>query len=73
MGAKNQVEGDFSSGQKVLLFEDLVNQGASLSDAMRGVEESGLKCSDCLCVVDYQMSEAKMRLNQWHLSLFSLY
>lgn len=71
-GRKNQIEGDYKIGDKVILLEDLVNQGASLSDAMKGVNDSGLKCSDCLCVVDYQMPEAIRRLNEWNLNLFSL-
>lgn len=71
-GKKNQVEGDFKPGQKVILFEDLVNQGSSLVDAMNGILGAGLVCSDCLCVVDYQMKEAIARLNDLSIKLFSL-
>lgn len=71
-GRKNQVEGDYKPGQKVLLFEDLVNQGASLEDSMAGVTSAELTCDACLCVVDYEMQGAKTRLSELSIQLFSL-
>ena len=71
-GRKNQMEGDYKPGQKVILFEDLVNQGASLVDAMAGVTSAELKCDVCLCVVDYEMQGAKAKLNDLSMKLFSL-
>ncbi len=71
-GRKNQMEGDYKPGQKVILFEDLVNQGASLVDAMAGVTSAELKCEACLCVVDYEMHGAKAKLNDLSMKLFSL-
>lgn len=71
-GKKNQVEGAYRAHEQVLLFEDLVNQGASLMDAMKGIIEAGLTCRDCLCVVDYQMPEAAERLKKLSINLWSL-
>lgn len=71
-GRKNQVEGDYKSGQKVLLFEDLINQGASLEDSMEGLVLAELTCDACLCVVDYEMQGAKKRLSDLSIQLFSL-
>lgn len=71
-GRKNQVEGDYRPGQKVILFEDLVNAGSSLEDSMKGLIASELKCDSCLCVVDYQMEIAKSRLSDLSIQLFSL-
>jgi orotate phosphoribosyltransferase len=71
-GRRNQVEGDYKSGQKVLLFEDLVNQGASLEDSMAGLTVAELTCNACLCVVDYEMQSAKTRLSDLSIQLFSL-
>lgn len=71
-GKKNQVEGDYQANLSVILVEDLVNQGSSLSEAMAGVIGAGLRSSDCLCIVDYQMAEAKKRLNELALTLYSL-
>lgn len=71
-GKKNQVEGDYQRGQTVLLFEDLVNQGTSLQEAISGVKDAELEAHHCLCIVDYQTKEAKKRLNDLSLQLWSL-
>lgn len=71
-GRKNQVEGDYKPGQMVLLFEDLVNQGSSLVDSMQGLKDAQLKCNSCLCVVDYQMQSAQIKINELEMKLFSL-
>lgn len=71
-GKKNQVEGSYHAHEQVLLFEDLVNQGASLMDAMKGLNEAELTCRDCLCVVDYEMPEAADRLQKLSINLWSL-
>lgn len=71
-GRKNQVEGDYLPGQKVLLFEDLVNAGSSLDDSMKGLKASELLCDTCLCVVDYEMQAAKQRLSDLSMRLLSL-
>lgn len=71
-GKKNQVEGDYKPNQSVILVEDLVNQGASLAEAMAGVKSAGLISTHCLCIVDYQMEEAIRRLKDLSLTLYSL-
>lgn len=71
-GKKNQVEGDYRPNQSVILVEDLVNQGSSLADAMSGLKEAGLSSNQCLCIVDYQMGAASMRLKELALTLYSL-
>ena len=71
-GKMNQVEGDYKPNQKVLLFEDLVNQGSSLDEAFTGVANAQLKVSDCICIVDYQMAEAKNRLTKVDINLHAL-
>ncbi len=71
-GKMNQVEGDYLAGQKVLLFEDLVNQGSSLEDAITGTKNANLLVTDCICIVDYEMHEAKRRLENLKIKLHSL-
>ena len=71
-GRKNQVEGDYKPGQKVLLFEDLVNQGSSLDDSMTGLIGAELTCDACLCVVDYEMQSAQTKLRDLSIKLHSL-
>ena len=71
-GKKNQVEGAFKRNQKVVLFEDLVNQGSSLADAMAGLQQAELLCDHCLCIVDYEMPEAKKQLQALGIKLWAL-
>lgn len=71
-GKGNQVEGAYKEGQKILMVEDLVNQGKSLGEAMDGVLDAGLKASACLVLVDYQMPAAIEVLKKYSLDLISL-
>ena len=71
-GKKNQVEGYYLPQQKVLLFEDLINQGSSLVDAMSGLQLAELQCADCLCIVDYEMGSAHEKAKSLSINLWSL-
>lgn len=71
-GKQNQVEGDFRPGMKVLLVEDLVNQGKSLGDAVVAVRAVGLEPIGCLTIVDYQTHGARAVLKEHGLTLHSL-
>ncbi len=71
-GKMNQVEGDIKKGQKIIMFEDLVNQGSSLIEAYQGLLNAGLQCSDCFCVVDYQMKNSQDKLAEHKIQLHSL-
>lgn len=66
-GKRQQVEGDFNEGDSVVLFEDLINQGASLNEALLGVKESGLIVSGCLAIVHYQTPNAEAVFKKWNL------
>lgn len=71
-GRGNQVEGDITQGEKVLMVEDLVNQGSSLKDAVAGVRKADLLVDDCLCIVDYQMPKAKLVCQELGIKLHAL-
>lgn len=71
-GKQNQIEGSYQAHQKILLVEDLVNQGKSLSDALSAAEQAKLKVQGCLCIVDYQMAQAQKILTLNQIPLFSL-
>ncbi|MBT7609735.1 MAG: orotate phosphoribosyltransferase [Bacteriovoracaceae bacterium] len=71
-GQRNQVEGYYRPNEKTLLIEDLVNQGKSLEEAVVGIREAGLNAIACLSIVDYKMINAKKRLEELSLSLYSL-
>lgn len=71
-GKGNQIEGDYKAGEKLVLVEDLINQGSSLDEAMAGVEEAGLKGICCVAIVDYGSLKSKSISKKWQLPLHSL-
>lgn len=71
-GRRNQIEGDAVVDQKILLIEDLINQGASLDEALLGVEEAKLRPIACLAIVSYQTENASNVSQKWDLPLHSL-
>lgn len=71
-GKQNQVEGAYSSGQKILLIEDLVNQGSSLGEAVKAARNVGLDTVGCACIVDYETKAAKTIISDLNIDLYSL-
>jgi orotate phosphoribosyltransferase len=71
-GKQNQIEGDFRPGQRVLLIEDLVNQGKSLAEAIEGCHKADLNVVGAFCIVDYQMPASAEVLNKYKIPLYSL-
>ena len=67
-GKRQQVEGSFEQGQRLVLFEDLVNQGASLNEALLGVQDSGLEAAGCMAIVHYQTPKANEVIEKWSLN-----
>lgn len=66
-GKRQQIEGDFKVGQSLVLVEDLVNQGASLHEALLGVQDAGLKVTSCLSIVSYETQAANKVISDWGL------
>jgi orotate phosphoribosyltransferase len=71
-GKQNQVEGKFKPGQKIVLIEDLINQGKSLEDAIVAATEAGLEPVGVMSIVTYEMEKAQDVLNKYKLPLISL-
>lgn len=71
-GKQNQVEGKFSKGQRVVLVEDLVNQGKSLGEAVEAALEAGLEPVGCISIVTYEMERSREILNKFKIPLISL-
>ena len=71
-GKRNQIEGDAGPNQKLLLVEDLVNQGASLEEALLGVKDAGLAAIGCLAIVTYQSQAASEVLSKYDVPLYNL-
>ena len=71
-GQNNLIEGSYSKGQKIILIEDLVNQGSSVLKAIEASREAGLVPVACFAVVDYEMQSAKNIFNENEIPFFSL-
>ena len=71
-GMKKSVEGYFEKGRRVLLLEDLVNQGSGLEKAIRALRDGGLAVHHTLSIVDYEMPRAKERCHNLNVQHFSL-
>lgn len=71
-GRGNQIEGMFRAGDKLVLVEDLINQGSSLDQALSGVKNAGLYAVGCLSIVTYQMPQAQAVSKKWSMPSLSL-
>ena len=71
-GMKKRVEGHYRFQEKILLIEDLVNQGVGLASAVLALREEGLIVQNALAIVDYEMLEAQEKLKTLEIKLFAL-
>ena len=71
-GQKNLIEGEYSKGQKIILIEDLVNQGSSVQKGIEASREQGLVPVSCFSIVDYQMERAKKVFRENKIPFYSL-
>lgn len=51
-GTGNRIEGQFESGERVCLVEDVVTSGGAAVSAVQALREAGLECRTAVCVVD---------------------
>lgn len=58
-GKGNQIEGQLSKGDRVLLIEDLISTGGSSVAAVRAIQESGNPVIGCVAIFTYQMKKAE--------------
>lgn len=71
-GAKGRVEGFRRKGARVLLVEDLVNQGGSLEAAVLALRAEGLETPRALALVDYGMEAARGRFHRLGIAVSAL-
>lgn len=71
-GKKNQIEGSYCSQQKVLLIEDLINQGQSFYNASLILAEHNLYLTGGLCIMNYNMRESQDLFSEFSFPIFSL-
>lgn len=51
-GTKSSIEGDFNEGDSVILLDDLITKGDSKIEAIKQVEDAGLKVDRFIVLVD---------------------
>ena len=71
-GACNQIEGHYELDDKTILIEDLVNQGTSLEEAVKGIRREKINPVLCLSIVDYQMKKSSERIKKLELNFSAL-
>lgn len=58
-GRKNQIEGPWKSGQKVVVIEDLISTGGSSIECVKALEEAGIIVLGVISIFTYGMAKAK--------------
>ena len=71
-GLGNQIEGEYTKGQKVLVIEDLVSTGKSSLQAVDALLEKGLEVIGMVSIFNYGFSTAKDQFVTRKLNYFSL-
>lgn len=71
-GLGNQIEGEYTKGQKVLVIEDLVSTGKSSLQAVDALLEKGLEVIGMVSIFNYGFSTAKDQFESRKLNYYSL-
>ena len=59
-GLGKSLEGEFKSGETVVMIEDLVNRATSLIEAISAIENQGLVVKDAVVLLDYEKGGKKI-------------
>jgi orotate phosphoribosyltransferase len=51
-GTRNRIEGAFTSGDRVVLVEDVVTSGGAAVEAVHALREAGLELRNAVCAID---------------------
>ena len=71
-GLGQRIEGALKSGMRVLLLEDLVNEGASIISAALALQEAGAVVITCMSLFTYGLSATREKFALAQLGLLSL-
>jgi orotate phosphoribosyltransferase len=71
-GLTNQIEGKITSGQKVVVLEDLVSTGGSSLAAVDALKTAGLKVLGMACIFTYGFPVAEQNFNTAGIDLVYL-
>ncbi len=65
------IEGIYSPGQRVLIIDDLVNQGGSIVQTARQLQDEGLAVTDAIVLIDRQVG-GRERLREQGYNIVSI-
>lgn len=71
-GKQSLIEGDITNIKRILLIEDLINQGSSLDKVIQPIKDDGIEVEDVLSVVSYEMQKADEVAKKNQMSFHSL-
>jgi orotate phosphoribosyltransferase len=71
-GRKNQIEGQLSKGQKVVVIEDLISTGKSSLNAVTALQEAGAEVLGMLALFTYGFETSKVAFQKANLTLETL-
>ena len=62
-GTAKAIEGEYQPGQRVVVIDDIITDGASKIEAIRPLEDAGLVVKDVLIVLDREQGGGKILAN----------
>jgi orotate phosphoribosyltransferase len=71
-GLGNQVEGEFSAGQKTVVVEDLVSTGKSSLQVVDVLRQNGLEISGMVSIFNYEFPHAAASFKESKIEYYSL-
>lgn len=71
-GKGNQIEGRVSSGQKVVVVEDLISTGGSVIEAVDALREAGCEVLGVVSIFTYELEKGKEQLRSAGISAHAL-
>ena len=71
-GLKNQVEGDLSTGRKVVVIEDLISTGGSSLNAVQALRDAGCEVLGMAAIFTYGFDQAKKAFEEAGVKLSTL-
>jgi len=71
-GLGNQIEGDYTAGQKTVVVEDLISTGKSSLQVVDVLKNSGLEVAGMVSIFNYGFDAAKQAMEQAQVEVYSL-
>lgn len=71
-GKTNQIEGQITKGQKVVVVEDLISTGGSAISAAQALQAEGVEVLGIVSIFTYELEKGQKRLEEAQLKAYSL-